>query len=875
MAVTPGLARALEAAALEEAATVKARFVGRIQAILDAVSPPLSPLELSVGLGLDEPSRARSSTVGRWLSTAPRNLKSLPDEMMRALIERLFAGFAVMAVGPGPDRSKDPDGLRPLVFCEPWEAQRLSPEWNIARLSPNKIIERPPTGPGTGVIIDLEPDPLGPGTFAAEADRPALTHQAPRPGTMGSTDPTDTKQGSEGPHPDDPTPAHGFDPDRPIVAAPRVLFRPDGPTIPPLGLGVMRLSTANKEGHRPDEVLSIAIIQRALDLGLRLIDTADSYALDDKDMHHSERLIRRAVGTWHSQDREAVVVATKCGLTRPGGRWLPNGRPDHLERMAIQSLQALGVDTLDLLQLHVKDPRVPYEDSLGALVRLYESGKVKKLGVCNVTVDDLRKALAILPREAFATVQNQLNPFDTASARGIVALTREHGLTLLAHSPLGGHAGVHRIQKKDALAEVAARHGLDAAAGRHPVVLAWLMTLGQHVIPVFGATRQTSVEASFAALQLQLSDDDLKLLDETFPKAAALRDEPLPAPPAGALLMESGAQPIEVSSEPLPAPGDAPEIVMILGIPGAGKSSLVAPYLDKGYLRLNRDELGGKLDDLVPALRNALASGRKRVVLDNTYPTIKSRLGVLESGRQAGVPVRCLWLDTTLEDARWNACLRMLERHNRLLSPDEIAVLSKTEPNTIPPVAQQVWLKNFEPPSGHEGFAQIERRPFVRHPRPDRTKKGLLLDVDGTLRVTRSGEKYPRDVGDVMILPNRRQVLAEWHQQGYRLFFVSNQSGISSGKLESKNAEAAFHRTIELLSLPVDDVVWCPHKAFPVSCFCRKPMPGLAVRLIEKHGLALEHLHVVGDMKSDAELARAIGATYHEAHEFFGDPPPR
>ena len=869
MAVTPGLARALEAAALEEAATHKARYVGRIQAILDAVAPPLSPLELSVGLGLDEPSRSRSSTVSRWLSTAPRNLKSLPDELMRALIERLFAGFAVMAVGPG----KDTHGLRPLVFCEPWEAQRLSPEWHVARLSQHKVVERAPTG-APGVIIDLDPD--GPESYTADSDRPALTHREPRPEPNPTTDPTRDPNAApaDEAHPDDPTPAHGFDPDRPIVAAPRVLFRPDGPTIPPLGLGVMRLSTANKEGHRPDEVLSIAIIQRALDLGLRLIDTADSYALDDKDMHHSERLIRRAVGTWHSQDRESVVVATKCGLTRPGGRWLPNGRPDHLERMAIQSLQALGVDALDLLQLHVKDPRVPYEDSLGALVRLYESGKVKKLGVCNVTVDDLRKALAILPKEAFATVQNQLNPFDTASARGIVALTREHGLTLLAHSPLGGHAGVHRIQKKDALAEVATRHGLDASAGRHPVALSWLMTLGAHVIPVFGATRQTSVEASFAALQLQLSDDDLKLLDETFPKAAALRDEPLPAAPAGALLSES-ASAIEVSAEPLPAPGDAPEIVMILGIPGAGKSSLVAPYLDKGYLRLNRDELGGKLDDLVPALRNALASGRKRVVLDNTYPTIKSRLGVLESGRLANVPVRCLWLDTSLEDARWNACLRMLERHGRLLSPDEIAVLSKTEPNTIPPVAQQVWLKNFEPPSGHEGFAQIERRPFVRHARPDRTKRGLLLDVDGTLRVTRSGEKYPRDVGDVMLLPNRRQILAEWHQQGYRLFFVSNQSGISSGKLESRNAEAAFHRTIELLNLPVDDVAYCPHKAFPVSCFCRKPMPGLAVKLIEKHGLALEHLHVVGDMKSDAELAKAIGAHYHEAHEFFGDPAPR
>ncbi len=851
MALTPGLARALEAAALEEAATLKSRYVGRIQALLRVTSPELSPLELSVGLGLDEPERSRASTVARWLSTAARNLKSLPDEAMRALIDHLFEGHAVMAIGPG----RDAHGLRPLVFCEPWEAQRLAPEWHVARLGP-------PTSPTVGpprhdVIIDLEPDDVSPGLHHGLPHKPASPFVAPADQTADAVTLGEAT----------------FDPSRPFAVAKRPLFRsePNAPhDIWPLGLGTMRLSTANKDGTRPDEVVSMALLQRAFDLGLRLIDTADSYAIDDKDMHHSERLIRRAVGTWHSPEREQITVATKAGLTRPNGRWLPNGRPDHLERACIQSLQALGVDALDLFQLHVKDPRVPYEDSLGALVRLYESGKVKRLGVCNVTAADLQKAIDILPRAAFATVQNQLNPFDTASARGIVALTREHGLTLLAHSPLGGHAGVHRVLKKDVLAEVAARHSLNADdSGRHQIVLAWLLTLGPHVIPVFGATRQTSVDASIGALQLALSPEDLADLDSAFPKAAALRDEPLPAPPAGALLTDT---PIEVSSEPLPAPGDAPEIVIILGIPGAGKSSLVAPYLDKGYLRLNRDELGGKLDGLVPTLRNALASGRNRVVLDNTYPTAKSRAGVIESGRLANVPVRCLWLDTTLADARWNAVLRMLDRHDRLLSPDEIAVLGKTEANTIPPIAQQVWLKNFEPPTGHEGFVQIERRTFVRKPRPDHTKKGLLLDVDGTLRVTRSGEKYPRDAGDILIKPNRRQILADWMGQGYRLFFVSNQSGIASGKLDPRNAEAAFQRTIELLNLPVDGVAYCPHKAFPVACFCRKPMPGLAVSLIERHALSLGDLMVVGDMKSDAELAASLGVRYYDAADFFGDP---
>jgi histidinol-phosphate phosphatase family protein len=816
LAITPGLARALEAAALHESATLKSRYVGRVQALLDAASPPLSPLELSVSLGLDDPDKTKSSTIVRWLSTAPRNLRALPDETMRALIDRLFEGLAAMAVGV----TEGAHGLRPLLFCEPWEAERLGPEWWVAKLG------------GRG--------------------------QAPQAATRGNPERTlgEVEQGE----------VSTFDPSRPIVAAPRPVF--SGTPILPLGLGAMRFSTPNKEGQRPDDVVSIAILQRALDLGLRFIDTADSYALDDKDMHHNERLIRRAIGTWHSPDRDQVIVATKAGLTRPNGRWAPNGRPEHLKRACEQSLQALGVEALDLFQLHVKDLKVPFEDSLGALADLHAEGKVRRLGVCNVNAADLQKALAILPKAAFATVQNELNPFESAAARGVLALTREHGLTLLAHSPLGGHAGVHRVLKKDVLAEVALRHGLDASdSGRHQIVLAWLLTLGPHVVPVFGATRQTSVEASFGALQLALADDDVRALDEAFPHAAALRNEPLPAPP------EPAHEQLELVSTPLPPPGRDPEVVMIFGMPGAGKSSLVAPYLAAGYLRLNRDERGGKVDDLIPPLRNALAAGQRRVILDNTYATMKSRAPVIASAKAADIPMRGLWLDTPLPAAQWNAALRMLERHGRLLSPDEIAVLNKQEPNTIPPVAQQSWLRNFEPPKMSEGFTQLEQRPFVRRDHPDRTRKGLLLDVDGTLRVTRSGERYPRDVGDVMLKPRRREVLAQWVADGYRLFFVSNQSGVSSGKVSATLAEACFKRTIDLLGLPVDDVAYCPHQAFPVACFCRKPMPGLAVALIERHGLALSDLVIVGDMKSDAGLAEAIGVRYEDAAAFFGDPP--
>jgi HAD superfamily hydrolase (TIGR01662 family) len=137
------------------------------------------------------------------------------------------------------------------------------------------------------------------------------------------------------------------------------------------------------------------------------------------------------------------------------------------------------------------------------------------------------------------------------------------------------------------------------------------------------------------------------------------------------------------------------------------------------------------------------------------------------------------------------------------------------------------------------------------------------------LRVTRSGEKYPRDPTDVEIVEGRREVLRRWYDEGYKLYFVSNQSGIAAGRVSPAVVEAAFEQTIRLLDLPVEDVLYCPHQAFPIACFCRKPMPGMAVALIERHALSLPDLVVVGDMKSDAELAAAIGARYIDAHAFF------
>ena len=155
---------------------------------------------------------------------------------------------------------------------------------------------------------------------------------------------------------------------------------------------------------------------------------------------------------------------------------------------------------------------------------------------------------------------------------------------------------------------------------------------------------------------------------------------------------------------------------------------------------------------------------------------------------------------------------------------------------------------------------------------PQFTGKGLLLDVDGTLRKTRSGELFPRSAADVELLPGRREQLQRFVDEGYQLFLVSNQSGVASGTLSKEDAEAAFARTIELLGLPIAEVVYCPHPAFPVGCFCRKPLPGLGVALIARHRLARAHMIMVGDMDSDRDFARALGVKYFDADEFFAPP---
>lgn len=617
----------------------------------------------------------------------------------------------------------------------------------------------------------------------------------------------------------------------------------------PMALGLLKLST---EG-RPSQAQAVAVIHHALDRGIRVLDTADSYGLDAKDLHYGERLAREALASW-SGDAADVRVITKVGLARPKGRWVPSGRPENLKKAVDGSLEALGVEQLFLLLLHVKDFRTPFQDSLGALAELQRAGKVKHLGLCNVGVPEVRQAQRQFEVQA---IQHELSVMNRKSATtGVVALAAELGIPFLAHRPLGGHAKVEKLLKNRAMKPLVKKYGVSP----HEAALATLLDLAHPVIPLFGATRLESVDSSLRALKLKLDADDRALrqkisFDATPAALEAIRPHVIPT-----------------TLRPLAAgegPGPQPEVVVVMGIQGAGKSSHVEPYVAAGYARLNRDALGGKLDDLIPKLDALLAQGQQRVVLDNTYPSWVSRHAVIRMAHRHGVPVRCIHLATPIDDALVNVVQRVLERYGRLLAPDELKELAKTDPNLPPPAALASYAAQFESPTVDEGFSVVEDTPFERRPGPSHTAKGLLLDIDGTLRTTASGAIYPTDPADVVLLPNRRETLQRWIDDGYQLFLISNQSGISSGKVSRAAVEACIMRTIELLGLPVTEVRYCPHKAFPASCYCRKPMPGFGVALMKKYELSREHLVMVGDMDSDARFAETIGATYHTADAFF------
>lgn len=277
---------------------------------------------------------------------------------------------------------------------------------------------------------------------------------------------------------------------------------PDGPAVFPVGLGAMPLSLDG----RPSPERARAVLHAALDAGVTHIDTADVYCLDDADLGHNERLIGAVLRERGARD---VVVATKGGLRRPGGDWVEDGRPAQLRAACEASLRALGVDVLDLYYLHAPDPEVPFADSVGALAELRAAGLIARVGLSNVTADQIAEAAAIVP---IAAVQNVCSPLvPDALHDGVIAACAARGLAFVAYSPVGG-ADRAELAAFPALMEVATRYG----ATPEQIALAWLLSASPSLIPIPGASRVASVQSSVGAASLVLAAADRAALDATF-----------------------------------------------------------------------------------------------------------------------------------------------------------------------------------------------------------------------------------------------------------------------------------------------------------------------------------------------------------------------
>jgi pyridoxine 4-dehydrogenase len=264
-------------------------------------------------------------------------------------------------------------------------------------------------------------------------------------------------------------------------------------TVNRMGFGAMRLTGPGIWGDSEDQAECRRVLRRALELGVNFIDTADSYGPEV-----SERLIAEALHPYPA----GLLIATKGGQRRPGpGRWEPDGRPEHLREACEGSLRRLRLDTIDLYQLHRPDPRVPYEESVGALVRLREEGKIRLIGISNVSVAQLETARRL---GEVVSVQNRYSLADRES-EPVLRRCEELGLAFLPWGPLGRG---ELARPSSALQEVAQRHG--ATPGQ--IALAWLLARSPEMLPIPGTSRVAHLEENVAAAAIELDSSEVQTL---------------------------------------------------------------------------------------------------------------------------------------------------------------------------------------------------------------------------------------------------------------------------------------------------------------------------------------------------------------------------
>jgi pyridoxine 4-dehydrogenase len=262
-------------------------------------------------------------------------------------------------------------------------------------------------------------------------------------------------------------------------------------TVNRLGFGAMRVTGPGIWGEPASRDQARAVLRRAIDLGVNFIDTADAYG-----PHISEELIAEALHPYPDD----LVIATKGGLERTGpGRWPVNGRPEHLIEACEGSLRRLRLDQIPLYQLHRPDPSVPLEDSVGALVALKDQGKIRHIGLSNVTEEQLRRAQRLTP---IVSIQNRYNVVDRQS-ESLVDLCEQEQLVFLPWAP------IQDLHSNTLVQDIAKRHDVSA----RQVVLAWLLARSPAMLPIPGTGSVGHLDDNVAAARLTLTPDEVAQLN--------------------------------------------------------------------------------------------------------------------------------------------------------------------------------------------------------------------------------------------------------------------------------------------------------------------------------------------------------------------------
>ncbi len=263
-------------------------------------------------------------------------------------------------------------------------------------------------------------------------------------------------------------------------------------TVNRMGFGAMRITGPGIWGDPPDRDQALATLRRIVELGVNFIDTADSYGPEV-----SEPLIAEALYPYPDD----LVIATKGGLIRPGpNRWDADGRPEHLRQVCEGSLRRLRLEQIPLYQFHRPDPKVPLAESVGALAELKDEGKIRHVGLSNVTEDQFREAERIVP---IVSIQNRFNVSDRQS-ESMIDLCEQEGMVFLPWAP------IQQSDRRVAVAVAARRLG----ATEHQIVLAWLLALSPAILPIPGTGSPEHAEENVAATAIELTRDEMEAISK-------------------------------------------------------------------------------------------------------------------------------------------------------------------------------------------------------------------------------------------------------------------------------------------------------------------------------------------------------------------------